>query len=130
MICGIRNGSHGAGKLALPGGHLEFGEEWAACAAREVEEETNLVIKESDLKLIHVTNDPMFSENKHYVTLFMCATVPSSSVPRNMEEDKCGGWEEFDVEALKKWNGEGKLFGPLKRLVEADDERFLAWLNE
>jgi 8-oxo-dGTP diphosphatase len=28
VFCGIRKSAHGAGKLALPGGHLEMYESW------------------------------------------------------------------------------------------------------
>ena len=62
IFAGKRKGSHGAGKLALPGGHLEMQESWEECAAREVEEETGLKIE--DIKFAHVTNDPMPDEGK------------------------------------------------------------------
>ena len=62
IFAGVRKGSHGAGLLALPGGHLEMMESWEDCARREVEEETGLMVE--DLRFVHVTNDPMPSENK------------------------------------------------------------------
>ena len=62
VFAGKRKGSHGAGKLALPGGHLEMFETWDVCGAREVEEETGLKIE--NIKFAHVTNDPMPDEGK------------------------------------------------------------------
>jgi 8-oxo-dGTP pyrophosphatase MutT (NUDIX family) len=62
IFAGIRQGSHGSGLLALPGGHLELMETWEDCAKREVEEETGLQVV--DVNFLHVTNDPMPSENK------------------------------------------------------------------
>ncbi len=45
VLVGKRTGSHGAGTLALPGGHLELHESFFDCAAREVLEETGLILE-------------------------------------------------------------------------------------
>ncbi|KAJ9479665.1 7,8-dihydro-8-oxoguanine triphosphatase [Pseudozyma hubeiensis] len=45
VLVGRRTGSHGAGTLALPGGHLELHESFYDCAARETFEETGLVLE-------------------------------------------------------------------------------------
>uniref|UniRef100_V5EQ99 Nudix hydrolase domain-containing protein n=2 Tax=Kalmanozyma brasiliensis (strain GHG001) TaxID=1365824 RepID=V5EQ99_KALBG len=45
VLIGKRTGSHGAGTLALPGGHLELHESFFDCAAREVYEETGLILE-------------------------------------------------------------------------------------
>jgi 8-oxo-dGTP diphosphatase len=118
VFCGIRKGSHGAGMLALPGGHLEMMERWEDCASREVLEECNLRLQTPIFG--HVTNDPMPSENKHYVTIFMMAKCDASDppqVPENMEPEKCEGWNSYSWEQLQALQEQGKLFGPLDRLV-------------
>jgi len=117
LFAGIRQGSHGAGTLALPGGHLEVGESWAECAAREVQEEMNVTVE--NLRFLHVTNDIMAEEEKHYVTIFMIGTTEGT--PVNAEPEKCTGWLSFSLTELQRMNegtGEYKLFGPLKHLLE------------
>ncbi|KAK0545689.1 hypothetical protein OC844_007323 [Tilletia horrida] len=42
VLIGKRKGAHGAGTLALPGGHLELHESFEDCAVREVLEETGI----------------------------------------------------------------------------------------
>jgi len=64
-----RLGSHGAGSWSVPGGNLEFGESLAACARREVSEETNLQIK--NIRFLAQTNDQFKDEGKHYLTIWM-----------------------------------------------------------
>ncbi|SMR63217.1 unnamed protein product [Zymoseptoria tritici ST99CH_3D1] len=92
FLLGRRKGSHGAGTYALPGGHLEFGEDPATCAAREAMEETGLEVV--DIEFFTATNDYMPDEGKHYITLWMVGRRKDESVEAEvLEKDKCEGWE-------------------------------------
>mmetsp|Transcript_3085 Transcript_3085/g.5758 ORF Transcript_3085/g.5758 Transcript_3085/m.5758 type:complete len:167 (-) Transcript_3085:2719-3219(-) len=129
---GIRKGSHGEGSLALPGGHLEMMESWEECAKREVQEETGLDI--CDVQYLHVSNDPMPQEGKHYITIFMSARCTNETdIPRNLEPHKCMGWSSYSWSDLKRisTNRSGDdpcLFGPLKNLVESNPQSVLDFL--
>jgi 8-oxo-dGTP diphosphatase len=136
VFAGIRKGSHGSGTLSLPGGHLEMMESWEECARREVEEETGL--KVHAFKMVHVTNDPMPLENKHYITIFMAAKCENESDrPVNLEPNKCEGWDSYSwndlCEIIVSEDDEGskvRLFGPLKRLVEDSPINVTNFLSE
>ena len=66
--------------MQFPGGHLEVGESYFACAERETLEETGLVVKAQ--KLITITND-IFDESKHYITIFvLCRRVDDTQEPK------------------------------------------------
>ena len=127
VLVGKRKGSHGAGMLALPGGHLEVGEEWGTCAIRETKEETNLDCKA--LSFNAVTNDRFIDGNpmKHYITIFMNIEVkPGSALLSNLEPEKCEGWEWMnhnDLRDIHKAN-EGVLFDPLARFIDEGNEFF------
>lgn len=108
VLLGRRQGAHGAGTWALPGGHLEFGESVEACARRELLEETGLVLQ--SCRPGAFTNDVFEAEGRHYVTLFVQAEVAPGE-PRVMEADKCAGWGWFDWAALPQ-----PLFQPLHTL--------------
>jgi 8-oxo-dGTP diphosphatase len=119
FIMGRRLGSHGSNTWALPGGHLEHGESFEACAIRETLEETDLDIE--DAKFLTVTNDLMpnlkdgTGGTLHYATVFMVARVKPGSgavgageglcMPnlKIMEPLKCGGWEWVSWEDLEGW---------------------------
>ena len=78
-------------------GHLEFGEQWDECAARETLEETGLQVK--NLSFGTVVNAIKSEENYHYVTVFMVGSVEKgleNSKPVNTEPDKCEGWSWVD----------------------------------
>jgi 8-oxo-dGTP diphosphatase len=127
IYCGIRKGSHGAGSLALPGGHLELNETWKECARREIMEEMGVSI--DNVEFAHVTNDIMKAENKHYVTIFMMATCTDE--PINMEPHKCQGWKAYTWEELRDLNTHepNKLFGPLAKLVEEEPQTVLDFVG-
>jgi len=116
---GKRKGSHGAGKHALPGGHLELGESWIDCAVREVHEETNLNLNlnlgAKNPRLVTVTNDIMKSEGKHYITLFVIAKAVDPSTLKNMEPEKCEKWEWIPWQEI---GAKSPLFLPLKNVID------------
>jgi 8-oxo-dGTP diphosphatase len=89
VLLGLRRGAHGAGTWALPGGHLEFGETVEQCAAREVHEETGLVV--DAVARGPYTSDVFACEGKHYVTLFVLAQATRGE-PALREPAKCAAW--------------------------------------
>ncbi|BCR92914.1 nucleotide triphosphate diphosphatase NUDT15 [Aspergillus chevalieri] len=118
FVVGVRKGSHGAGTLALPGGHLEFGETFEACAEREVLEETGLNIR--DLRFLTATNSVMKDAGKHYVTIFMGGVVDDDVQPQLVEPEKCEGWSWATWEDIKDQSQSGngpRLFLPLLELL-------------
>lgn len=143
IYVGVRKGSHGAGSLALPGGHLELYESWEDCARREVLEEMGIELAE-ETHFCHVTNDIMKDEEKHYVTLFLMARqADPTQVPVNKEPHKCEGWKKKTWQELKqllrqeevqhstdgsKYSSAPPLFGPLKRLVQDEPPALLQFL--
>ena len=56
---------HGEGTWTMPGGKLEFLEDFEGCAAREVEEETGIKLKSS--KIFCVCNDKV--HDAHFITI-------------------------------------------------------------
>lgn len=90
FLFGNRLSKHGNGTWAPPGGHLEFGETPESCAARELYEETSILLVPSDFRVIGVTND-VFSD-KHYVTIHCHAKLNFLPNPVLKEPNKCSGW--------------------------------------
>ena len=107
-----RQGAHGEGTWSVPGGNLEFGESFEDTARREVNEETNLHIK--NVRFGAVTNDVFADDNKHYVTIWVLSDWESGEV-KNMEPNKCieQTWVTFD--ALPK-----PLFLPWNQLLNSE----------
>lgn len=109
VLLGRRRGAHGAQSWSFPGGHLEFGEAWEACAVREVREETGLEL--AAISFAAVTNDVFTEAGKHYITIFMHGHAGSSAAERR-EPDKCEGWAWFAWSDLPQ-----PLFLPIRNLL-------------
>ena len=109
VLLGERRGAHGAATWAPPGGHLEFGESAEACAARELVEETGLVMRAWQAGPWSVNEFPEIG--RQYATLFVVATTTEGE-PTTREPDKCLGWHWFAWNALPS-----PLFAPLAALV-------------
>lgn len=119
VLVGERVGSHGEGRWALPGGHLEYSSSWGGCASAELSEETNLSVDPKRWQLIHTTNDIMDESHLHYITLFMAARVSLEEVEGkvvNMEEDKCKGWKWVPWDDLA--GGVVPIFLPLSNFIK------------
>ena len=80
---------------------MEIGETFTACAAREVEEETGLIIKNP--QVIAVTNNlkTYHESGKHYISVAVLVTQFSGQ-PELREPDKCEGWLWVDPNNLPR----------------------------
>lgn len=107
-----RKNSHGDGTWSNPGGHLEYGESPEACAIRETQEETGVII--ADVTFRAITNDLFETEEKHYVTIWMEGRYVSGEPRINSQREMSEvGW--FSWKALPH-----PLFLSLEHLLEAN----------
>ncbi len=98
VLLGMRKGSHGAGELAFPGGHLEYMESFEECARRETREECGIEIK--NIRFLFVANLQIYNP-KHYAHIGLVADWESGE-PKILEPEKCDGWEWYDIESVPK----------------------------
>ena len=98
----------GEGTWTMPGGKLEFGEDFETGAVREVKEETGIDVKK--LKVICVNNDK--TENAHFVTIGLQAEEYEGN-PLAMEPEEITEWRWFNLNELP-----AKVFTPSSEIVE------------
>ncbi|MGQ3411102.1 NUDIX domain-containing protein [Natrinema sp. LN54] len=72
VLCVERGVPPGVGEWTIPGGHMETGEEPATAAARELREETGVVVDPADLEILGASAMPP-REGKHVVTVHYVA---------------------------------------------------------
>jgi len=112
ILIGKRKNSFGEGLYSLPGGHLEGGEEFLDACKREVLEETGIKIDE--IGEFCSINDIQEGDDKHYVILYFIAQWKQGQEPKNMEPEKCEGWEWHDAFNLPE-----PLYPALKKVIDA-----------
>ena len=93
VLLGKRLKKVGYNTYAFPGGHLKLHETIEEGAAREVEEETGLIVNPEDVEVVNVsrTNDWL-----HFGVLIK----KYSGEPENREPENCGDLSFFDFNNL------------------------------
>lgn len=111
ILLGRRKGSTGAGTWAFPGGKMDFGESVRRTARRELGEEAGLDVEEERFRKLTYTNDVFVNDDKHFITLYLEATLyPGDGEPRVVEPTKCETWEFFSA-------APSPLFLPIQNLI-------------
>lgn len=101
---------HGEGTWTMPGGKMDYGETFEQLVAREVMEETGMIINTSNLKVISVTNDIV--HDNHFVTIgFLCENIEGE--PKIMEPDEITRRERFPLDNLPS-----PLFFPSEKVLK------------
>lgn len=104
-----------SGHYCLPCGYLDYDESVEQAAARELYEETGLIISPEKLKLIEVRSNPQLSERQNVSMVFACDyadTVKSDYTPDVNEVDEVTWFRQLDEKALLAFNHD-KIIGKL-----------------
>ncbi|KAL0396844.1 UNVERIFIED_CONTAM: Nudix hydrolase 1 [Sesamum calycinum] len=119
VLLGRRHSSVGRTTFALPGGHLEFGESFEECAAREVKEETGLDIQK--IEYLTAKQCLLQASCARLAILMRAFQADPRQIPQNLEPEKCEGWDWYDWENLPR-----PLFGPLETMAQTGFNPFTA----
>ncbi len=112
----------GSGHYGFPGGHLERYESWEETGSRELLEETSINIPAKDLKFVITVNAVNEQDEYHYVVVFLVGRLPKGQEAKNTEPTKCGGWEWWSIEEIKRRKSE--LFYSIPVMLDQKDDIF------
>ena len=81
------------GKLAFPGGHIDYNEDPAVACVRELEEETN--VKGANPVLLTVRGEPGRDPRYHMISIVYVVEVDAEAVPTAQDDAAAAEW--FDL---------------------------------
>jgi 8-oxo-dGTP diphosphatase len=117
FLLGKRTNSYGDDTWGLPGGEIDFGENWFNAAQREVLEETGLLTE--NFKFHGLTNDLFADEKKHFINAIISCRTADDSVARVVEPLKCKKWVWMTCDELV--NFKEPLFLSLENVMAVID---------
>ncbi|WP_327575427.1 NUDIX hydrolase [Streptomyces sp. NBC_00145] len=116
LLLSQRGGPYGHGRWHLPSGKLDQGEPLRLGAARELREETGVIVDPDHLRLVHVVHH--HQETTVQRIGFFFEATEWNGTPVNQEPDKCMSLEWFSVHELPE------------DLIEYPKEGLLGYLND
>jgi 8-oxo-dGTP diphosphatase len=96
VLLGLRQGAHGAGTWAFPGGKVDPGESPGEAVRRELLEETGL--RASAVEPVNWTSDVFAEAGLHYITLHHLVAANGEPVvlePEKVREWRWCAWEDL-----------------------------------
>ncbi len=76
------------GGVALPGGFIDFGEDWQEAVVRELREETGIEASRDDVRLA----DAMSAPSGHLLLFGLLPLRPAADLPASEPTDETDGW--------------------------------------
>ena len=108
LLMALRKDGYCQNQYAVPGGGLHWGATFEVSASDELWEEAGMHAHTA--KLLKVYNRVVLEEDHHYVVAFV--RIHAHGEPVNVEPDKHGPWEWFDLKDLPE-----NTLPPIKWLV-------------
>lgn len=85
----------GCGSIALPGGYIDFGEDWQQAVVRELAEETGIEASRADVRLA----DAMSSPDGHLLLFGLLPQRRAPDLPPSVPTDETTGWHVLHAPA-------------------------------
>ena len=109
-----------AGKLAFPGGFVNYGEESEHSCIRELNEETELEGK--DIELFTVRGDPKRDPRRHVITIVFLVNVDPDAQPKGGDDEKDAKF--YDLKDIIKNQKDNMAFDHFSIIEELVQKKF------